>query len=260
MTDLRNLLLVSFVTSLAFAGCVSGGGTGESSTPAADQKSSGVVDMGGGTAPAGGSSVKAVNAGECTKSPLIDDAEDNDNQGAATDKRGGYWYTYADNLGTTVSPSGNFTMSEGGAERSKFAARMNGKVGTGDVLYAGMGLSLTHPKGAYDASCCKGISFWAKKAGAGTGNVRFKVGDVNTAPEGGVCKQCYNDFGADLVLTPEWKKYEFAFADMKQEPGWGEPQSAIAKDRLYQVQWQVKDAGAEFDIWVDDVQFFGCGG
>ncbi len=261
MNDLRKIctiLLAPLASSLALASCVQGGGSGDGKAPAADQKSSGVVDMGGGTATTG-SSVKAVNAGECTKGALIDDGEDNNNQGAVSDKRGGYWYTYADKLGTTIAPSGNFAMSEGGAEKSKFAARMNGKVGTGDILYAGMGLSFTDPKAAYDASCCKGISFWAKKAGAGTGNVRFKVGDVNTSPEGGACKQCYNDFGADLSLTPEWKKYEIAFADMKQESGWGEQKSAIEAGRIYQVQWQVKEAGAEFDIWVDDIQFFGCG-
>jgi len=261
MTNLGRLAGVVMLPVLGVmiaSGCAQGGGGGEPAAPAAE-KSSGAVDMGGGT-PAGASSVKAVNAGECTKSALIDDAEDNNNQGAQADKRGGYWYTYSDKLGTTIAPTGNFAMSEGGAEKSKFAARMNGKVGSGDVLYAGMGLSLTDPKGPYDASCCKGVSFWAKKAGAGTGNVRFKIGDVNTSPEGGVCKQCYNDFGADLALTAEWKKYEIPFADMKQESGWGDQQSAIDAGRIYQLQWQVKEAGAEYDVWVDDVQFMGCGG
>ena len=228
-------------------------------SPAANEQNAGVVEMGGAT-DSGKPAVKAVNAGECTKTNLLDDAEDGNNQSVQADKRGGYWYTYADNLGTQNSPTGNFTMSEGGAQGSKHAARMNGKVGQGDVLYAGMGFSLTDPKAAYDVSCCKGVSFWAKKAGTGTGNVRFKMGDANTTPEGGSCKQCFNDFGADLALTDEWKKYEYSFSDMKQEPGWGDQHPAIDAARVYQLQWQVKEAGADFDIWVDQVELVGCGG
>ena len=38
-----------------------------------------------------------------------------------------------------------------------------------------------------------------------------------------------------------------------------EQKSAIEAGRIYKVQWQVKEAGAEFDIWIDDIQFFGCG-
>ena len=75
-----------------------------------------------------------------------------------------------------------------------------------------------------------------------------------------MCKQCYNDFGKDLTVTPEWKKYEVPFAEMTQEAGWGEPRPAIDAAHLFQLQWQVKEAGADFDIWVDKIEFIGCGG
>jgi endoglucanase len=88
--------------------------------------------------------------------------------------------------------------------------------------------------------------------------VRFKVGDVNTVPEGGICKDCYNDFGRDIVVTEEWSEFSTKFSEMKQEPYWGEPRSAIDQTRIYQLQWQVKDRNP-FDIWVDDVRLFGCG-
>lgn len=203
--------------------------------------------------------VKAVNAGMCPATSLIDDAEDGDNRVLIADQRGGYWYTYADKIGSTISPSGSFKMESGGAEGSKYSARMNGKLGNGGILYAGMGFSFTEPKGPYDASCCKGLSFWAKKSGTGTGSVRVKLGDANTAPEGGRCHDCYNDFGADLTLTDSWKKYELTFAELKQEFGWGESQPAIDAAHLYQTQWQVRDAGADFDISVDHIELTGCG-
>lgn len=205
------------------------------------------------------STANAVNAGTCPATALIDDAEDGDNRVLMADQRGGYWYTYADKIGSSISPTGSFKMEAGGAEGSKYSARMNGKLGSGGILYAGMGFSFTEPKGPYDASCCKGLSFWAKKSGNGTSSVRVKLGDANTTPEGGRCHDCYNDFGADLTLTDSWKKYELAFVDLKQEFGWGESKPAIDAAHLYQVQWQVRDAGAEFDISVDRIELTGCG-
>jgi hypothetical protein len=125
--------------------------------------------------------------------------------------------------------------------------------------YVGLGVSLTEPKQPYDASCCKGVSFKGKKTGATNAKVRLKVGDWQTSPEGGLCQQCFNDFGADLMFTDEWTEYTVLFAEMKQEPYWGEPKAAIDPTALYQLQWQVNEKGQPFDIQVDDVKLVGCG-
>ncbi len=193
---------------------------------------------------------------------MIDDAEDDNNQTKHEGGRNGYWYTYADKAGTTISPPAHtkFLMSPGGAKDSKYAARMMGKVSAnGDPLFGGMGFSFTDPKGPYDASKYTGISFWAKVGPGSTKTVRLKVPDVNTDPDGKVCKECFNDFGADLTLTEQWKKYTFSFASLKQMKDWGDPTPAsINKSKLYGMQWQVNDSGAAYDIWIDDVQFTGC--
>ena len=148
-------------------------------------------------------------------------------------------------------------MTEGGADGSKFAARFSGTIGDGQYPFAGMGFSFFDPKAAYDLSSCKGISFKAKKGTAeSTGILRMKVGDVNTAPEGGVCKDCFNDFGRDVLLTEEWSEITTNFYEMKQEPYWGEPKPQIDASRAYQVQFQVKEG--PFDIYVDDVKLVGC--
>lgn len=202
--------------------------------------------------------VKSVNAGECPASGLIDDAEDGDGRVLSADKRGGYWYTYTDKVGTTITPTGSFSMAPGGAEGSKFAAHMSGKLAASGIVYAGMGFSFADPRAAYDVSCCKGVRFWAKKSGAGSGGVRVKVGDANTTPDGGVCRDCYNDFGAELKFTDSWQKYELTFADLKQEFGWGNTFSALDVAHLYQLQWQVRDSGADFDISIDKVELTGC--
>ena len=70
-------------------------------------------------------------------------------------------------------------MSAGGANGSKHSAHMSGKVGGGAVVYAGMGFNFVDPKGPYNASGYKGISFWAK-AGPGTTHA-VTVGDQAVA-------------------------------------------------------------------------------
>jgi len=199
---------------------------------------------------------------DCPAAFSIDDEEDNNNQLTVQSGRNGYWYTYVDSLGTTITPPAKttFLQSSGGAKDSKFAAHYAGKVSaTGDPLYAGLGFSFTDPKGPYDATQYTGISFQAKVGPGSVKSVRLKVPDVNTDPAGKVCTECYNDFGEDLTLTDQWKKYTIPFAAMKQLDGWGAPNPpTIDKSKLYGVQWQVNDRGATYDVWVDDVQFTGC--
>jgi endoglucanase len=200
----------------------------------------------------------------CPGEAIIDDGEDSNNQVLLQDNRSGYIYTFADDEGTVVEPvpgsqGGVFTMAPGGVNGSGYAARMKGKVAVGEVVFAGMGFNLTDPKDPYDASRYGGISFWAKRGPGSTGNVVFKIPDANTDPDGQVCSACYNDFSLPLRLTEEWQKYTVVFDALRQEPGWGAPRpSSVAADRLYAVQFQVKEKGADYDIWIDDVRFTGC--
>jgi endoglucanase len=89
--------------------------------------------------------------------------------------------------------------------------------------------------------------------------VRLKVPDTSTDPDGGRCTECFNDFGTDLELGEDWQQYTFAFDDLAQAAGWGAPRpGAVDAKALYGIQWQVNSAGAQFDVWVDDVAFWGC--
>jgi endoglucanase len=196
---------------------------------------------------------------------LISDGENGPNRTSFIEGRGGYWYTYADDKGSEVLPlpgekGGTFTMANGGANGTPHAARMTGTLGTAQIVYAGMGLGLVDPKGEYDARKYKGISFWAKKGSPDSArNVRLKVPDHNTDPLGKVCTECFNDFGAYLEFTDDWKQYTITFASMKQQSDWGKPRPpALATGALYGVQFQVDDYGKKFDIWVDEIAFTGC--
>jgi len=194
---------------------------------------------------------------------LIADGENNSNQIPTIKGRGGHWYTFVDSNGSTIAPTagsqgGTFMMSAGGANGSKYAAHMSGTVGNAETVFAGMGLSFVDPRGTYDGTAYKGISFWAKMSGNSTRKVRFKVPDINTNPDGKVCQECYNDFGADLLLTEDWRMFVLPYASLRQIKGWGSPHTAgVDSSQMYAIQFEVNDKGP-YDIWVDDIQFTGC--
>ena len=197
----------------------------------------------------------------CPPDAKIDDAEDNNNQILVQDGRSGYIYTYADAAGTTIDPAGGgvFTATPGGANGSQFALRMSGQLGNAPLVYGAMGLNFADPRGPYDASKYKGISFYAKKGPSTTGKLRIKLPDQNTDPEGGVCAVCSNDFGMQLSLSEEWQKFIVPFAALRQESGWGNPRPrTVAPEALFALHFQVADKGRPFDVWVDDLAFTGC--
>ena len=188
---------------------------------------------------------------------MLDDGEDANNQLVKQGGRDGFWFTYADSSGTTVEPEGDFKMSRGGPPGSSYAAHIHGRVGAqtkGQSPYAGVGFSLTHPKSAFDLSHSQGISFWAK----GPGHLRVELPDVDTAPQGGHCQQCYNDFGKDFELSAEWARYAVRFDETTQQPNWGDHVSELATNAIYAVEWQVTGADSDFDVWVDNIELVGC--
>ena len=201
-----------------------------------------------------------------TPAAVIDDGEDGQNQSTVVDGRGGYWYTFVDEAGSTVWPTagaqgGTFEMSPGGAEGSAYAAHMKGQIGTGSVVFVGMGVNFVDPKGGYDASKYGGISFWAKKGPGSTNKTRLKIPDAYTDPDGGNCSECFNDMGMDLTLTDEWQLFTVPFKSLKQMPGWGRPRRMkVDETTMYSIQFQVNDPGQPYDIWVDQIRFTGCEG
>lgn len=231
--DLRPVLFALSVAAALSAGCLTGPGA----------------------ASAGSAALK-----ECGPEGQIDDFEDNNNQNIVVDGRGGYWYTYVDKEGSTVWPEageqgGTFTPSEGGYN-SKYAANVKGKLGTAQVVFGALGMNWVDPKDVYDASKYEGITFFARRGASSTGKMRVKVPDANTDPEGGVCSECFNDFGVDLNLTEQWQRYVLPFRDMKQMEGWGAPRKPrITSSKIFGLQFQTQVQGADYDFWFDNIAF-----
>ena len=89
--------------------------------------------------------------------------------------------------------------------------------------------------------------------------MRLKVPDKSTDPDGKICTECFNDFGADLTLTDDWQQFTLPFTAMKQIKTWGSPHpDGIDPATVYGIQFQVNDKGQKFDIWIDELQFTGC--
>jgi hypothetical protein len=195
--------------------------------------------------------LKALDVPACGTAGLIEDGEDGDNRILQRDGRGGYWFTFQDSEGSKIDPAGQFKMGQPGHESPR-AARMRGQMASsGKSVYAGMGFQLADPSGAYDASPYTGVTFWAK----GPGRVRFEMPDVNTAPGGGRCKDCYNDHGVVIALEDEWRKYTIKFEWLEQRPGWGDPAPELEKNEIYAMEWEFGGLGRDFDISVDDIAF-----
>jgi hypothetical protein len=184
----------------------------------------------------------------CPAEGKIDDAEDNNNQVLVQDGRAGYIYTYVDPGGSTIDPPG-----------SQFAMRIHGDLSKGEPVYAALGMNFADPRGPYDLSKYKGVSFFAKKGPGTSSKVRIKFPDKNTDPDGGVCGHCANDFGMDLTLSEEWQKYTVPFSALRQQAGWGNPRPrGLDTSAVYALQFQVSEKGKKFDVMIDDIAFTGC--
>lgn len=192
------------------------------------------------------------------KESVIDDFQDGNTMTFESEGRGGYWYTSADSAGSTIGP--DELKPEADGTDGNLAFHVYGETVSGGPSVAwGVQLGGNFTQGdAYDASKYVGIRFRAKRGDGATPSVRFKVADVNTEPAGGNCTQCYNHFGQDLSLNSEWTQYEFFFGSMQQRPYWGDPRPAsITPNQLYGLNFSV-EAGAKFDFWIDDLEFFAC--
>lgn len=191
---------------------------------------------------------------------LVDDFEDENGQLSQLGGRDGYWWTKNDGKGSTVGPD-PFIPSEGGADGSGLALRAMGKTAIGgpETWGAGFGVNMLSRKdGAYDASKYVGISFKAKVGEGSTRQVRFSIGDANTHPDSGICKVCWNHFGKDLTVTPQWKEYRVLFSELQQQAGWGDPRpTALSPSKLVAIDWAIT-GGQTYDLWVDDIQFLDC--
>ncbi len=187
---------------------------------------------------------------------LIDDLDDGNRVIPSRDGRVGYWYTLNDGTGTqSPAPGTPFIPATGGATDSPYCAATAG--GGFTDWGAKLGVYLHNERdaqaGVYDASRYTGIRFQAR--GTGRVTVRVLTEAVRGESVGGACVEagggCFDYHGLAYSLTPDWREYSMAFADMAQE-GWGrviafDPAGVVAIDFT-------AGANQEFDFAVDNLR------
>jgi hypothetical protein len=209
--------------------------------------------------PDGAPPIKRCRAFRAADDGSLDDFEDGNTQLTKSGGRDGYWFSAKDDKGSSIE----METQEPGAGGSELAIHISGKTAAGTAEGGSWGVQLganfINTQGSlYDASKYAGFSFKAK-VGPGSGRaVRFKIGDVNTHKDAGICTTCWNHFGQDLRLSEEWKEYRVVFSSTEQEPGWGNPRPpAITPSKLIGVNWSV-GPNQTYDMWFDDLTFLEC--
>lgn len=204
--------------------------------------------------------VKKTCAGKTRRAAdgLIDDLEDGNNQAAAAAGRDGYWFASKADRAVVNVPAGEFKPSAAGPSGSKHAVHFAGKTAYEDQWGAAVGMGFLASNGFYDASKYAGVGFRIKSAKPNS-NVRLKLPDAASHPEGGQCKaQCWNSFGKELILSTDWQDVSLLWSDLQQQPDWGEPRPpSIDASKIRNIEWTVYP-GVEFDIVIDDVHFLEC--
>lgn len=252
------------------------GGTTSTGTAGTAPGTAGTTSAGaaGTTSTGGMTGTAGAPTGGCPAPPAagtitdlkIDDLEDGDNALLKIGGRSGYWYTYLDALGSTITPPPGKTTPLKPDSTDCHGASTKCIVITGTTIvdpgmkypYAGVGFDFSNAMQSciYNATAYTGIKFWAR----GNVPVTIKLNTVATTviAEGGTCvgAMCnggYSPTGADVPLTTTWTEITLPFATA-MGPTWGVP-GPPDKSKLLGLQVQVPP-GQPFTVALDDLTFY----
>jgi len=188
---------------------------------------------------------------------LLDDFEDGNTQLSEIAGRNGYWWKAHDPDGSTIGPDDSTPQKQG--VDGSLGMYFKGQTASSDGAWGvNFGANFTNDSSTYDASKYAGITFKAKAGPNSTKKVRFKIGDINTHQDLGICTNCWNHFGQDIKLSEDWQQYTILFSEVRQLEGWGDPRpGSITPKELYSFDISV-DKSATFEIWIDDWAFVEC--
>jgi hypothetical protein len=200
---------------------------------------------------------------------MIDDMEDGNLDIRQANGRMGSWQAFNDGTATGTENSAMTNMdpprpisSTSGSSVSQHGFHISGGGYSGwgagwMVDFNAVGVRLP-----YDVSPYGGLVFWAKSDGPPT-EVRVALPDVFSDVAGGICdpndtrvggKGCYDDYGTNITLTRQWRRYEIAFASVSSG-SWG-LKHQFDTQHVYGIKFSVMPSYALFDSWIDDVAFY----
>jgi CubicO group peptidase (beta-lactamase class C family) len=190
----------------------------------------------------------AANASRPCQDISLDDFEDGDVSVSPSGLGSSRWHSYHDLSGSTLLPEGDLGATR--SDDSKYAAHVSGTLARTRFTWAGVAVQPSDMTAPFDLSPWRAVCFRAR----GSGTMRFDVSDVNTAPEGGVCRRCYDVFGANVTLSEGWTEHCVRL-DALAPMGWGvPPQSTLTPEKVFGLSWSMHTPGSAYDLWVDDVR------
>ena len=177
---------------------------------------------------------------------VLDDLTDGDARFTAG-SISGEWFTYSDGTSTVTPPDHTgLVVSEGETH----------VVGQGFSDW-GVGLS-AYLRSADLSAFCR-----VKLKARGSGSLVLEMATPATSPanEGGTClgSGCFGHFATTLELEPEYRDFEFAFAELVQ-PSWAQP-AALSLGGVISFNLVAKVAGgrpASIDLWLDRLALEPC--
>jgi hypothetical protein len=207
---------------------------------------------------------------------IVDNADDGDGRSV----KGGWWYTYNDNVqggnSFVVPPVNGFRMSgpgygEQGYGEQGYAVHMKGSAG--DKLgwdYVGVGVTLTEESGCpkavpLDLRSFSKIRFMMKGSVSGG-----RLTMILTYTENG-CKDGSNaaatligwaDYEAPLTskLKPEWTQVQLDLRKDFHQPKWAKKANIVSIEKVLENMKNINfhfssPDGDSVDLWVDNIEF-----
>ncbi|MBN2196334.1 MAG: hypothetical protein JW751_26205 [Polyangiaceae bacterium] len=199
---------------------------------------------------------------------LVDDFETIDTHIEEVSGRSGYWYTYRGGGDGVITPDQGEDVRPGTLPAGSGSGRGLHVTCTEPFTDWGGGFGFKLADGDPYAGLADyaGVTFLVR-SGVGYGdphpNLDFRVliTDIVKTNDGGTCPpsghtadECDNAHQQSLEVTADWTRVTLAFANLRQETGWGyqvdfDPSHALAM----QIQAGVGDT---FDVWIDDVELY----
>ncbi|HEX6764770.1 MAG TPA: hypothetical protein VF103_04815 [Polyangiaceae bacterium] len=237
-----------------------GGGAGDSNVFGGAAGSGAPTGAGGSGAAASTSGASgsgfAASGGRCSAArPVselrIDNFEDGDTAPVSEPERYGNW-AMSEGDG---QPAATFSVDEGGADGTDFAAHVTSDEFTENTLGLVLSTRVDGQGCPYNAAGTSGISLWVK----GTGRIDLKVStdEIFTLEWGGTCDEtvskCWDAHQKLIPLSDEWTFHEVRWTDLSQA-GWGDS-FPFDPSGLMNFLFASAVPGEPAEFWVDELRF-----
>jgi hypothetical protein len=155
------------------------------------------------------------------------------------------WYGVHDAAGSTLTQPAAAPFAPGGAEGTRRAARISGKLATSADAFAALVLELDQSAGAVFGSYPAGFGFWAQSSGGSRAKLHLSVSCVDG-----------DSFGVNLRLAEGWTHFAVPFSAL--QPSTANRSTSLDSTRIRRIEWRAAGTAMSYDLGVDEVVALRC--